>query len=402
MKSGGAGTLSGEQMLNRLERFGSSLQVVAGSDHSSFEFTVITDDVPDALATLGTLVAEPRLPVAEFNRLRQQEVEAAKARARGDFAWGNRLILYRELFDVPTGIHPYARFGATASDLERLQLRDCEAWRAQHLTPNNAQLIVVGSLQPQAVFEAADRAFAKWQGGPAPTRLGFNRPTGPERLQIHLVDHEDSSISEVATGVLGAPQQSAAWPALSLATHLLGVGSGSRLFFDLRERTQLALQTNAKLVPLAAAPAVVELTATTTTANTIAVVRAFLAHIRQLQESPPSTAEIQHSARAMTGEFLNHPDPLHALAHMLGVQARLNLAPDYYDAHHQAVVALDAERLHEIVEPYFDPKRAVVVVSGDAKLLAKPLSKLTSVAVLDPDKGFSIDRTLAYDPLGGS
>ena len=78
------------------------------------------------------------------------------------------------------------------------------------------------------------------------------------------------------------------------------------------------------------------------------------------------------------------------------IELAVALAPHLPD---QAVLALDANTVHRVVRPYFDPERGVVVVSGDAKALAKPLSQVAPVVVLDPDKAFSITRTLPYSPL---
>src|SRR5690606_30662450 len=130
----------------------------------------------------------------DFTQLQQQEREQANARARGDWVWGNRMVLYRELFESPTGVHPYARFDATSGDIESLKLADCTMWRNQHLVPNNAERIVVGSPAATGVFEAAKAAFETWKPGPARTPRGLTRPLGPKRLRIFLIDRPESTL----------------------------------------------------------------------------------------------------------------------------------------------------------------------------------------------------------------
>lgn len=400
MKVGGAGSSNGHQMLERFESFGTTLHVTTSPDTTTFALNVMNADLAATFSALEAIVSSPRMPLAEFLRLKQAESERAAARARGDLDWGNQVVLFRELFEVPAGVHPYAHFDAKSSDIDRLELSDCNAWRAQHLTPGNAELIVVSSLDAPAVFQQAEQAFSSWPAGAAPVRPSFNRPAGPARLQIFLVDHDESPLSEVTAGVLGAPRSSAAWPALALTTYLLGAGPASRLYRTLREEHQWAVKTSATLTPLVAAPAVVELDATTRRETTGDVVKAMLEQIESLGKEAPRSEEVEHAARALTSAFLNDPKPLEALADRLAVARRLGLEPDYYDSYHQAVLELDAGSLHRIVHPYFELNQTAVVVSGDADGLDTTLAKLAPVVVLDPDNGFSIKRKLPFSPLG--
>lgn len=399
MKLGGAGALSGKQMVDRLESFGSTLEVTTGSDSTSFTLSVLNPDLAPALATLGQLLAEARMPLHEFSRVKQEEIERAAARARGDFVWGNQLVLFRQLFEAPTGVHPYAHFDAKASDLERLQLADCTAWRLRHLAPTNAELVVVGSLEPASVFEAAEKAFQKWQGTAAPASSSFDRPAGPARFEILVVDRADSPLSQVTAGVLGAPRKSAAWPALALSTYILGSGPASRLFLDLHERHQWALEIGSDLLPLRDAPSVVRVQATALSADTVPVVKAITRELARLSNEPPTADEVEHAARSLTRAFLNHPNPMKSLSEMLAEQAQLGLEPSDYDSFHRAVLELDPVSVQRVIHPYFDADRAVVVVSADAKSVAKPLAQLAPVVVLDPERDFSIRERLPFSPI---
>jgi zinc protease len=383
MKLGGAGQYPGLQLIEQFQALGARLQVNTSSDQTTFSLTVLDEHLARALSLLGMLVQAPRMAAADLTVLKQQEREQAIARARGDLVWGNHMVLYRELFETPTGVHPYAHFDATAEDIDRLTPPDCTTWRNDHLVPNNAELVVVGSSETKAMFGSARTAFESWKPGPARAPRSMNRPPGPKRLQVFLIDHQDSAISEILAGVLGAPRSSAAWPALTIATHLLGVGAGSRLFLELAD-----------------APAVVELRATSKPDHTALVVQSLVSQIERLGQTPPTQSEVTHAARALTSGFLNHPNPLDSLARMLAAQGRFELGEDYYTTFHQALFALDADTVHRVVQPYFDGELSVIVVSADASKLAAPLSALAPVVVLDPDKSFSIKRTLPYSPLG--
>jgi len=373
--------------------------VTTGSDHTNLTLSVLNADLAPALAALGQMLAEARLPLTEFSRVKQDEIEQAQGRARGDFVWGNRLVLFRQLFAGATGVHAYGHFDAKASDLERLQLADSTAWRREHLTPSNADLVVVGSLEPGVVFDAAEKAFEKWPGSPPPAVASFDRPAGPERLEILVVDRTDSPLSQVMAGVLGAPRKSAAWPALSLSSYILGSGPASRLYLDLHEQHQWALEVSSALLPLRDAPSVVQVEATALSADTVPVVKAITRELARLAHEPPSSAEVEHAARSLTRGFLNDPNPMQSLSEMLAEQRRLGLGAEDYDSFHRAVLELDPANVQRIVQPYFDLAQAVIVVSADAKSVATPLAQLAPVVVLDPERDFSIKQRLPFSPI---
>jgi zinc protease len=60
--------------------------------------------------------------------------------------------------------HPY-RFpiGGTKETLDAIKAEDCTAQYKQFFVPNNSALIVVGDVDPDAVFEAAKNAFGPWE-----------------------------------------------------------------------------------------------------------------------------------------------------------------------------------------------------------------------------------------------
>ncbi len=400
MKLGGAAGLSGGQMVDRFEALGARVKVSTSADATTLRLTVLNGDVPGALALLGKLLQSPGLSPAEFARLKQLEIERAEAKARGDLEWGNHMVVYRELFDLPTGAHPYAHFDATRTDLERLQLSDCTQWIKERLVPENAELSVVGSLDPDELFSTAEQTLAGWSGK-KPGDIVWNRPTGPERLRIFVVDHEDVMLSVITAGLMGAPRKSAAWPALSVAVELLGGGSASRLYVDLVEKRSLALRARADLEPLVAAPAVVILAATTLNEKATSVVQKLIRHVERFGKTAPEANEVESAARALAAGFLNDPDPMRALSAQVQALARFELEPHYYDGFYQSILDLDAKTVHQTTAPYFDKERMVIVVSGPAKLLAEPLAALAPVAVVDAEKGFAIKKTLPYSPLGG-
>lgn len=399
-KFGGAGSYGGMSLVDAFAAIGSELTVDVSSDGTLLSTVTTHDHWQTALTLLGVLSQKPRLPLTTFTELKQRAIANAEALALSDDAWATRLVLYRELFTLPTGIHPYARFDATTAHLEQLSYADCKAWLSAHMTPDNTELIVVGDVSTNELVERARSTFAGWQGTRAPNPVA-TRPTGPERLSVFVVDREDQPLVNLLLGLVGAPRTSAAWPALSAATHLLGGSRASRLYLELVENRHLALWARARLRPFAGRmPALIEVTATSESGRVEPTVRAMLEQVSRMGSTPPDRDDLELSARSLVDGFLMRLGTRTALTGLLAERSTLELGEDYFDEYREELLELTPKAVHATVAPYFDTTRGVLVVAGSAKTVAKPLSRFGPVSVLDPSKDFSIKKRFSHDPTG--
>ena len=66
------------------------------------------------------------------------------------------------------GDHPYARTSETEASLQAMDRAKLEAFHRDHYRPNNAFLLVVGAVEPEAAIAAAEKAFGGWARGDVP------------------------------------------------------------------------------------------------------------------------------------------------------------------------------------------------------------------------------------------
>ena len=140
-KAGGAGPWNAQALLQRAESLGADLNVITDRDSTRISLGVTTPDLAPALEILSAVAMKPRFDATEFGKLRTRETERASSAAKSSAGYAAAMILYRELFEVPTAIHPYARYAALPAEIEKLQVADCKAWHKQHMTPRNAVLV---------------------------------------------------------------------------------------------------------------------------------------------------------------------------------------------------------------------------------------------------------------------
>ncbi len=391
LKAGGAGAYSPEKLVQRAEALGADLNVLTDRDSTRISLGVTSGDLDAALEILSSVALKPRFTPVEFQKLRTREVDRVKSSARGSAAWVGAMILFRELFDLPVGVHPYSRYDATQAELGALSLADCRAWHRAHFVPSNASLVVAGDVSPDVVEAAAKKWFGAWKGPEAPG-VSFTRPLPPKQVEVYLVDRPGSAQSQIYVGMLGTERTSPDYPALAAANQILGGGVAGRLFADVREKRSLAYSTGSSLSEAANGPVPIILSAGTQTAKTSAAVSALLENLTAIGNQAPLETELEGAVRYLTDNFVFRLETVGSVADLTSQLYVQRLSDDYYDEYREALRKLALPQVTSTAGQLYR-RTPVIVVAGDAQVLGAELTKFGPVAVLDPDQGFGLKRS---------
>ncbi|MGC4090497.1 MAG: pitrilysin family protein [Polyangiaceae bacterium] len=396
LKAGGAGGLSPEKLVQRAESLGADLDISTDRDSTRISLGVTSGDLDQALDILAAVALKPAFAPVEFNKLRAREIERVKSSARGSAAWAGSMVLYRELFEIPTSVHPYSRYDAQPADLEKLTLEHCRSWHKAHFVPTNASLIVVGDVTPDAVEAATKKWFGAWKKQDAPS-LTVSTPFPPQHQEVFVVDRPGAGQSQVYVGVLGISRSSADYPALAAANQILGGGVSSRLFLDVREKRSLAYSTGSSLGDLAQSPGPLVLSAGTQTAKTLDTVDALLENLHTIANKAPSEAELSSATRFLKDGFVFRLETVGSVADLTSQLYVLGLPDDYYDGLRKSLGELALPTVSNVAQRVYQ-KTPVIVVAGDAASLGPALAKFGPVTVLDPEHGFGLKKTYPAKP----
>lgn len=400
LKAGGAGPWNAADLAERAESLGASLDVVTERDSTRITLAVTTADLDAALDLLGAVAQKPRFAPVEFDKLKQRELERVRNSAKASAGWAASMVLYRELFDLPTAVHPYAHYDAKPSELNKLTLASCKRWYQTNVTPANATLVVAGDVDAKTAEAAARRVFSGWKG-PKPNGQTYNDPLPQEGRTVWLVDRPHSAQSQIYVAGLGPARSTPAWPALAATNQILGGGVAGRLFLDVREKRSLAYGTGSSLEEPAHSPVPIVLSAGTQTAKTGLALQALLENLEQIASAPPSDAEVGMATRNLSDSFLFRTETLGAVADLTVKLAVLGLPDDYFDEYRSSLRKLDNRTVYDAAQKYFKVKNPVIVVAGDAARIALPLSHFARVVVIDPEHDFQPGRTLPMDAAQG-
>jgi predicted Zn-dependent peptidase len=397
LKDGGAGRFSSKDLLAKIETLGADLGIEVGPDSTVLSLAVAKAHFDEAVDLLGTVVREPRWDEQEFTKLKKRQTQKVADKAKSSGNWAATMLMWRELYRLPAGVHPYASYDALPSELARITTKTCRDFYQKNYTPKNAVVVVGGDIDADTSRKAIDRAFGAWKG-PEVAPATFAEATPPDRLKILLADRPKSAQSDIYVASLGPARKDDSWSAIKVANQILGGGVSGRLFLDVREKRSLAYNTRSSVGELARGPVPITAYAGTQTAKTGLAVQALLENLKRISTEPASNEELDTARRYLADVFAIRMETVGAVSDMVVSLRALGLPDDYYDVYRKEIRDISGDRaLHGIAE-HVREGHAVIAVAGDAERIGPVLSHFGDVIVYSPEKEFERVRSIPANP----
>ncbi len=357
---------------------------------------VTKDNLFKAAELLGTVVQSPRFSGIEFDKLKRRAIDRAADAARGSGSWAASMVLYRDLFALPTDHHPYASFDASPADAARLTSADCRATHRKWFIPKNAFLVIAGDTSPDEVKAVVVKTFGGFSGGEVPA-ISYPDPPAPGRRRITIVDRPKASQSEVYVATLGLERGDKNFPTFVAANQILGGGVGGRLFKEVREKRSLAYSAGSSIVELAHAPAPLVAHAATQTAKTGVALEALLEESARLGKTAPDEGEVAAARRYLADILAVRLETIGAVADELVRLKSLGLPDDYDDTFRRELADVTSPLVTKLAGERLREEHEIVVVAGDADVIGPMLRHFGEVKVLDPTREFARVRSIPMD-----
>jgi predicted Zn-dependent peptidase len=397
LKEGGAGRYSSRELLTRIETLGGNLGVEVGPDSTVVSLAVTRSHFDEALDLLGALMQSPKLDPVEFTKLKRRAVQRAADRAKSSGTWAATMLLWREIFRLPTGLHPYGAYEATAAEIQRIKVADCREFYRKAYSPKSTVIVVTGDSDLESTKRGVERALGSWKG-PEPFEPAFAEATPPDHPRILLADRPKSTQSDVYVAVLGPERREDAWTDAKVANQVLGGGVSSRLFSDVREKKSLAYSTRSSLGELAKGPVPLAAYAGTQTAKTGLTLQALLDNMKRLASEPVGAEELDTARRYLADVFAVKMETVGSLADMVASLEVLGLPDDYYDTYRKAVSQVTPAAALAAAGEAIRDGHWVIAIAGDADKIGPALSRFGDVLVYNPEKEFEKLRTIPANP----
>lgn len=373
MMTEGTKRRSATQISDDLGFIGASLSAGAGFDSASLSGSTLSPHLDELLDLFDDVLEHPSFPARDFARVQDQRLVSLLQQRDQPGAVASKA--FAQLY---WGDSPYGHWiMGTARSVKALRREDLVRYHAARWRPNVSELVVVGDVTEAELRAKLERALAGWTGAapatpPAP-------PAPPPRLRTLLVQKRGAAPQAyVMMGMPGFERASPDHVPAEVAAQVLGGGTASRLFRDLREKEgyTYGIYAHSDARKLGGVSFVVGSVKAEVTG---AATRALLRQIDLLRRDPVPEPELQVAKNAL---LLSLPSDFAVAAGIAGKVAEevvYGLPDDYWDGYAAQVAKVTPADVQRVAQRYLDPAR------------------LTTVMVCNPD---AVKPQLAGIPLG--
>jgi zinc protease len=251
----GTTTKTRAQLADAFDALKTDWTVTGTAGGANATLTTKRDTLLPALDLLAEVLRKPAFNADEFEQLRRQTIQGLD-KAQDDPGSNASLALNRALQHWPADDPRYAaEFSESVADAKAAKVEDTAAFWRTHWGADHADMAVVGDFDPAQVKATVTRLLGDWKSPVAYKRL--DNPASDvlgKRLVTPLKDKANAFV--IGQLPLKLQDTDADYPALMLATHVLGGGGfDSRLLTRLRQKEGISYGVGAGINASAFEPA---------------------------------------------------------------------------------------------------------------------------------------------------
>ena len=374
----GTKTKSSRQIRRDVFGMGGSLSATASQDYTSISVRGLSEFATRLIELTADVAMNPTIPEDEIAIHKQQHLQTVSQQKGSPQFLANRTFR-AALF----GPHPYARTSETEASLKAMDRAKLAAFHADHYRPNNAFLLIVGAIDPEATIAAAEKAFGGWTRGDVASPP-YAAPPALSGRRVYFVQRPNSIQSSIALGNIAVKRSDPRWYELTLANTIYGGAFNSRIVRNIREEKGYTYSPQSALTGFANA-GFYRFSADVRNQVTGATLTEVFKEIDKLRAEGSDGAELQGAKAYLRGIF-----PIQT-ATQTGLSATLNnvyifgLPKDYPETFRAKIAAVEPAQLKSASATLFGSENSLIAIVGDWAKVKDQLAGYTNITFLDTD-----------------
>jgi zinc protease len=321
-------------------------------DYTAYFETLAVEHLERALELEADRMRNVRLDPAEFAK----EIEVVKEERR----------LRTE--DKPSG-KVFEQFNAVAwrsspyrnpvigwmNDLEHMTVDDLANWYRRWYAPNNATLVVVGDVRPEAVREMAERHFGPLETSEIPPLKPAAEPkqVGETRIEVKVPAKQPYLLMGYKTPIVGQSEEPWEPYALYVLSSVLDGGDSARLSRQLVRGSGIAASAGTEYGSYARLPGMFLLSGTPTDGHSVAEVEQGLRdQVAALRHQLIDEKELKRVVTLAVASKVYQADSLFYQAMEIGVLETVGLDWRLIESEIEAIKSVTPEQVRTVARRY--------------------------------------------------
>jgi len=344
-----------------IARNGGKDNAFTGQDYTAYFEQMAADRLEVALRLEADRMRHLLLKPEEFRKERQVVMEERRLRVEDD----PRSLAHEALRSVAFDAHGYGHpIIGWMEDLENLTVADLEDWYRRYYSPRNARLVVAGDVDPETVFELAEKHFGPLQGGEARPAQPAATPGPRGRRQVDLTAQARVPYLAMGYRTPNLPDAEQPWEpfALRLLSGILSEGRSARLPAQLVRGQGLAASASSYYSPENRASSLFYLEGTPAPDHDLATLEeALLSEVKRLQERLVPAEELERVKRQIAASEVFQQDSVFYQAMEIGRLETIGYGHEYQRTYLERIRAVTPEQVRAVARKYLKPERRTIV-----------------------------------------
>jgi zinc protease len=374
----GTKTKNSRQIRREIFGMGGSLTAAASQDYTSVTARSLSEFAPQLMNMVADVALNPTFPEDELAIAKQQHLQGVMQQKASPQFLANRTFR-RALF----GDHPYARTSETEASLALLNRERLVAFHRDHYRPNNAFLLVVGAVDPNAMMAAAEKAFGGWTKGDVPP-VTFAPPPALEGRRLFFVQRPNSIQSSIAIGNLAVKRSDPRWFELTVANTIYGGAFNSRIVRNIREEKGYTYSPQSALTGFADA-GFYRFSGDVRNEVTGPTLTEVFKEIDLLRAAGSSGDELTGAKQYLRGNYATQVASQAGLAATLNNVYVFGLPKDYPEAFGAKISAVTPEQVKAAAATLLGSENSIIAVVGDWAKVKDQLAAYKDITFFDTD-----------------
>jgi len=361
----GAGTLTRQQIADRLEELKSTLHITGGGEVVTVSFETKRDTLPGLLDLVALIVRHPTFTEKDMEELRTEwlsGIDSQRHEPQGVAA----KALARHGNPYPKGDPRHTdSFDEQWEAVKTAKLADVKAFHAAFYGADHGEIGLVGDFDRAAIETQLARLFGDWKAKQPYTRVPYpyvDLPAATEQLET------PDKANSVYMAKLSIPLQEdnpAAVPLLA-GNFVLGGNAKSRMITQLREKDGISYGAGSGFAPNAIdANSSFTLYAIYAPQNLGKLQGDVMGVTQALLKDGITEQELADAKSGLRQSWLISRTQDPALASQLAHQLKINRTMAYVEAREAKLDQLTVDQVNEALRHYFDPAHLVQIYAGD-------------------------------------
>jgi zinc protease len=276
-----------------------------------------------------------------------------------------RALVYDQLMATALLAHPYRHPSiGWRSDLENMRVEDVSDFYQRWYAPNNAILVVVGDVDPPAVFALAETHFGAIKSRPIPQRKPQDEPQqrGLRRATVKAPAELPYFLMTYRVPTLRDPERDWEPYALEMLAEVLAGHEGARLTRNLVRVRKIATSVSAYYDGTGRGPGMFFFSATALQGKTAnAVEQALRDELRKIVEEGVLEDELQGIKAQAVAAHVYQRDSMFYQARLIGYMEIAGISHNTMDLQLEKLRQVTPEQVREVARKYFNDDTLTIV-----------------------------------------